>query len=222
MDLKLPSQTIPGLKTELRTIKPGEHYELEVTLVPPLPERAMFKDLTLDTGFPKAPTVSVRVYAKMAPPLAAQPAYFRLPATHDSAWERRVHLEWNDKGQHKVVSASVTDPKLKVEVKEEKGTQWVVLSGPKDYVPRPRSRSVLIKTDDTKQPVLTVPIIVTSNRRPNLKSGALRGRAVRPQVPSRIPQAPNPKASNPNAPKPAAPKPGSSKPEPSKQNSGGR
>jgi len=219
---------MPGLKTELRTVKPGEHYELEVTLVPPLPEKPMFKDLTLQTGFPEAPTVAVRVYAKMAPRVVAKPPYFRVPAKRDSGWAQRVHVEWNDKkAPHKVLSASVADPKLTVEVKEENGTQWVVLSGPEDYAPRSHSRSVAIKTDDAKEPVLTVPIIVTSNRRPHLKSGTSRGRLGRARAPGKGPHAANLKASKlnaakPNAAKQATPKPDNSKPETPKQDSGGR
>jgi len=227
LDLKLPEREIPGFKTELRAVTPGEQYELEVTLLAPLPEKRILENLELETGFPEAPTALVRVYADVAPHLAAKPPFFSVPANRDADWEQSVHLEWDDEGPHKVLGATVEDAELSVRVEEKDGTQLVVLHVPTDYVPRAGRTAVSITTDDAKAPVLTVPINAARLPRPGLRSGSTRPSIGSAKIIGKGPDAAKPMNTKPNptkidAARPVAPKPDTTKPETPHPGSDGR
>jgi len=227
LDLKLPERDTPGFKTGLRTVKPGEQYELEVTLIPPLPEKRILENLELETGFPEAPTASVRVYADVPPHVAAKPPFFSVPGNRDSDWEQSVRLEWDDEAPHKVLSATVEDPKLSVQVEEKNGTQLVVLHVPTDYLPRPSRTAVTIRTDDTKVPVLTVPVNAARIPRPGLRSGSSRPPIGSAKVIGKEPDTAKPIITKPNpakidAAKPEATKPDTTNPETPDPDSDGR
>jgi len=83
---------------------------------------------------------------------------------------------WNDKAPHKVLSASVTDPELSVQVGEDNGRQTVVLSVPSDYALRSRGIFVTIRTDDTEVPVMKVPVLGARTSRSHPARNASRYR----------------------------------------------
>lgn len=220
LDLKLPARETPGFTAELRTIEPGERYELEITLLAPLPDKRIFQHLILETGFPQAPTASVRVYATIPPHVVARPSRIRVPMNRDSEWMQSVRLIWNDELPHKVLSASVTDPELSVKVAEEDGAPVVVLSVPKDYAPRPRGPFVTIRTDDAQTPVLRVPVYAIRPVRPQPARGSSRARqrdhtqisSKRTDTAKKVKSIPG--AGESDAPEPKATKPDTSKPSP--------
>jgi len=216
LDLKLPERDTRGFKAELRTIQPGERYELEVTLVPPYPKDRIVENLSLDTGFPEAPTASVRVYANIRPHLAARPAYFSVPQKRDKEWEQHVRLEWDDDAPHKVLSATATDPKLEVKVLEDNGRQLVVLHVPEDYTVAPRGPTVTITTDDTEVPVLNVPVQVARTPWQGRTMGTPPTRVGGAKVTGQKPNAQKPVITRPNPVKTQSVKPAGSKSETAK------
>jgi len=218
LDLKLPERDTPGLKTELRTIKPGEQYELEVTLNPPFPKNRIVENLALETGFPEAPTALVTVYASILPHVSAKPPYFSVPENRDSDWNQSVRLEWDDEAPHRVLGATVVDPQLKVQVEEKNGGQLVVLSVPSDYRPRVHGPSVTIQTDDAEVPALVVPVNAARTPGPRRRTASPRtpvggAKAIDNSINVAKPVTTRPNAAKIDAAKPEAPKPDKTKPE---------
>ncbi len=163
------------VQATLREVEPGEEYELEVKLVPPWPARSLRSSLTIKTGVKEAPIDTVRIYASVAPRLAAIPSRFMIPAKLKKDRDLRVRLKWSGGKPGKILSAKPSDPKLSAQLVEEHGQPVVVLHVPKDYAASPRGRGfVTIKTDDKTIPVLRVPFYALRSRRftrPNAMPG---------------------------------------------------
>lgn len=163
--LKLAPVESQVLAAQLREIEPGERYELEVTLTPPLDSSRVRTKLKLETGLAEAPIITIPVYASQIPRVVAQPRRFTVPAQRESDYRQVVRLVWDDDAEHKILSVSANDPGLKVSLSEENGEQEVVLEIPDGYKPRPGARSVTVTTDDTKVPTIRVPIIMARQAR---------------------------------------------------------
>jgi len=181
------------VQATLHEVEPGEEYELEVKLVPPWPARSLRSNLTIKTGVKQAPTDTIRIYASIAPRLAAIPSRFMIPAKLEQDRDLRVRLAWSGGKPGKILSVKSSNPKLTAKLVEEKGQQYVVLHVPKDFSALQRGRGfVTIKTDDKTLPVLRVPFYSMRGRqfaRPNTKfkrPNATTGRKiVRPGATSR-------------------------------------
>lgn len=158
-------------------------------MTPPFKSDRLRADLKLETGIAEAPTASLMVFASVRPRVVPEPRHIRLPAKLEADWKQAVRLVWDDDKPHKVLEATVDDPKLEVRVDEKGGRQQVVLLVPQQYKPQLRRSNVIIKTDDAEAPEVRVPIIVSraarhagaNRRRParsattNLRVGKQRG-----------------------------------------------
>jgi hypothetical protein len=160
LEPKLLPVEAEGVRAELREIEPGERYEIEVVITPPFNGVDVSRSVKLETGVPQAPSTVVPIYANLRPRVVAEPKRFSVPQTRESPWQQSVHLVWDDDAPHKIVEATVNDPKMTVRVIEVDGKQQVVLEVPPDYALAQTARSVTVKTDDTEAPVLRVPIVV--------------------------------------------------------------
>ena len=67
---KLAPVNTEGVEASIKEIEPGERYELVVKLTPPLKSPRLAATLRLETGAAEAPTVTIPVYATIAPPHA--------------------------------------------------------------------------------------------------------------------------------------------------------
>ena len=155
---------------EVREIEPGEKYELEVTLVPPFKSNRVHQRLTLKTGIPQAPATLIQVYASLDPLVTAYPQRVLVPRERDSEWTTTVRLTWTDgSSTHKVVSATVNDPDLKVEPDPDDPLQ-VLLNVPADWDLKRGSRTLMIKTDDEAAPSVRVHVRMGGKNRPRTSS----------------------------------------------------
>ena len=169
LNLKLRPVESESLVAQLREIEPGERYELEVTLSPPFKSNKVRAKVIVETGIAKAPTASIPVYASLAPRLEAQPRNIRVPGQLKADWQQVVRLVWDDDVPHKIIGATVNDPKLTVEVDDQDGRHQVIVQVPAGYTLPGGRRTVVIKTDDPRAPEVKVPLTVTR--------GASRARA---------------------------------------------
>ena len=164
---KLKPVDTEGVEAKLIEIKPGEHYELDVTVTAPLPKASLRTTLVLETGLADAPTISIPVYARTAPRVTVVPQRFTIPAKRNSDITSKVYLNWADKGEHKILSAEVNDPELSIKVEEpknDKGKQMVILTVPLGFQQSKGTRYATIHTDDAKSPKITVPITFSRAR----------------------------------------------------------
>jgi hypothetical protein len=62
------------IAASIKEIKPGELYELEVTLAPPFPNGGLKSAVRLSTGVSEAPDTFIRVLAQIPEHVKVQPA----------------------------------------------------------------------------------------------------------------------------------------------------
>lgn len=165
LKLKLIPVQSKYFEVELREIETGQHYELEVTLKPPLPAKAVRTTLKLETGLAQSPQITILASATPRPHVVAEPRRFRVPADRKVDWSQAVHLEWDDDAPHRILGATASRPGLKVTVVEKDGQQEVVLEVPEGYEPQPGANAVTITTDDTTAPTVRVSILFSRNVR---------------------------------------------------------
>ena len=70
----------PKIAAELKTVRPGNEYELVVRLVPPLGSGNIFGNVTMKTSQRKTPVLTVPVWAVAQAPVIATPSLLTLPA----------------------------------------------------------------------------------------------------------------------------------------------
>lgn len=147
----------PGIAAELRTIREGSYYELDVTLTPPWPNGRINTFFPIRTGVPQAPVDHVRVAANVEPRVRTAPSRFTVPLRPKAASAASVSVFWANGVDSRVTKARPNDPRLSARVDERGGTQTVVLSVPADYVAN-RPVVVTLHTTDSEISTFSVPI----------------------------------------------------------------
>lgn len=148
----------PNVKAQIREVKAGERYELDVTLEPPFETERIQAVLTLETGVAEAPTATIPVYAAIVPRVTVNPKRITMPGQPLSDWKQSITVVWNEGPPHKILSAKVDDPKLKVRIEERNNRQRVILELAGDDWPETGLRTVTIETDDAEAPTVRVPL----------------------------------------------------------------
>lgn len=77
--LSEPECTNRLFQTSLKTIKPGQEYELQVTLIAPFKPGTVTAPITLKTTVTSRPVIKIAALAAVQPVLAAMPAKITLP-----------------------------------------------------------------------------------------------------------------------------------------------
>ena len=165
LKLKLAPVESEFFEAKLHEIEKGKHYELEVTLKPPLPAKAVRTNLKLETGLAQAPNITIPASAIPRPHVVASPRRFSVPTKRKPDWRQTVRLEWDDDAPHRILGATASDPGLKVRVIEKKGEQEVVLEVSENHEPRPGASIITITTDDTEAPTVRVPVYFSRKAR---------------------------------------------------------
>ena len=154
-----------NVKVTLREVEQGELYELDVELVPPWPNRAIQAYLTVKTGVEEVPEEKIRVYARVAPRLRANPSRFTIPRTMQSDLDLKARLRWSGGDPGEVLEVTSSDTNLTASFEETGAQQVVMLHVPKDYAFPSRSRHfVTVRTDDKDAPLLRIQISAAAAR----------------------------------------------------------
>jgi len=181
LDLKLRPSRVKGLEATLSELEPGERYELSVTLKPPFDSQSIRTELVLDTGYEKAPTVKIPVYATVIPRVVARPKRINVPPKPPEDWKQIVHLVWDeDDAPYKIVGATSTDPALAVKVAEsDNGPQVVFRIIEQRGTKSGKRATVTIQTDDPQIPVVRVPVYFRAARAARKPAGPPRRSAAK-------------------------------------------
>ncbi|MCK4342242.1 MAG: hypothetical protein KAY37_11030 [Phycisphaerae bacterium] len=162
---KIVSTGHKQFEAELVELEPGEKYELKVTANPPWPNDMLRGSMILDTGVERSPQEKITVFARITPRLATNPSRFRIPPNIESDLEIPAELKWSDGEPGRVLAASINDPALSVEIKEEGEQQMIVLHVPAGFeAKRGKRYTVKLKTDDPTTE--TVDVQVYASRPP--------------------------------------------------------
>ena len=152
----------PLIGTELREIKAGESYELDVTISPPWPNETMRGSIVITTGVAEIERQEVAVYVPIERRVRTNPPRFLLPpeGNESQAQEIILHFVWSgEKPPGKITEAVVSNSELAISIEEQAAEEVVVLKVPAGFKMRRGERcSVTIRTDDPGAPVLQVPV----------------------------------------------------------------
>ncbi|MGD8453592.1 MAG: hypothetical protein PVJ57_17395 [Phycisphaerae bacterium] len=176
------------MSAQLREVEPGERYELDVTLTPPLPSSSFRGTVSLKTGVTESPIETISVLGRTPPRLRANPPRLSVPAVLPDALEVPVQLMWAGSNPGKVLKVVCSDTALTGRYEERDGKPYVVVSIPADYSPT-GVVAVTVMTDDTEAPNLRIPVVRQPVRgiRPAAGAGAgtppVRGQPARQAAP---------------------------------------
>lgn len=144
----------------------GKQFDLHVTAAPPFEEGTLKGTVTLNTNVEAQKDLQVEVMAVVPARLEVQPAVVtltgpRAEGTPSADGLSRV-IKFTNYGNTptKVLEATVDDPTVTVSVTERKAGEayTIQVQMPPGYAPPPEGRTITLKTDDAKKPIITVPI----------------------------------------------------------------
>jgi len=153
-------------KYDLVEKTPGKQYDLHVTAAPPFEEGTLKDSITLHTNVDAQKELQVEVMAAVPARLEVQPAAVMLtrPRTEGAppaeGLSRVIKFTNYGKTPTKVLEATVDDPTVTVNISERKeGEAYTILvQMPPGYEPPTEGRTITLKTDDSQQPVIKIPI----------------------------------------------------------------
>ncbi len=157
--------SLHGLEAKISEVKPGETYELKVSMLPPWPNGKFSEALTIKTGLEQSKSITVHVNGLAKPRLTSSPRRLSLPLGGKQESRRQVYLRWDKDKPAKILSVTCSIPELKVETNEGEKGQTITITVPAEFK-RPRgSHKLTIRTDDKEVPTYTVRIIYTGDSR---------------------------------------------------------
>ncbi len=175
---KIESTGHENVAAEVREIKAGEEYEVEVTIKPPWPNGYLRGQMKFDTGIEDGSTQEITVYASIPPRLRANPSRILVRRGQEEPQELTARLIWDSAGPAKVTDVSVSDPELKATLEKKDDRQLVKLTVPPNYESDlRRGHKVIVKTDDPQVPEYAIGIYVTNvarNRANRIRRGTLQ------------------------------------------------
>ncbi len=151
----------PLFKRKLTKIKRGQLYRLTLRLSPPYKVGFQREQIQLETNIKHEKTLSIWAMGYVSPRVAVQPPYIRVSANRaNQPFRTQLRVINYGKKPVKVLGVSSPAPQIKLTLKTNvAGKNYSVLIDiPKDYNIPPQGTSITIKTDDTKRPVINVPV----------------------------------------------------------------
>ncbi|UCE58304.1 MAG: hypothetical protein JSU63_12775 [Phycisphaerales bacterium] len=147
------------IETSIRENRPGESYDLEVSLKPPWPNSWTRSTIILATGVKEVPKHTIPVVARIMPRVWAVPERFIAPHQTNEAQEESVVVMWHKNAAQKVIEATADDPRLEVRIEPDGDKQRLILKMPAGFEAGKDAASVILRTDDEEVSTLEVPIV---------------------------------------------------------------
>jgi hypothetical protein len=162
LTLEKPESTTSSFKTELKTVRAGKEYELQVQYVYSPTNPATPGNITIKTSSTNLPVVNVSVSAAIQPALVTIPNVINLPGAISTSFKHNMHIRNNSSTEVKL-----SDPVVSIEGVTAKITEvqpgkifMAEVDFPANFqVPAGKSAELEIKTTHPKMPVLKIPIL---------------------------------------------------------------
>jgi hypothetical protein len=181
-----------AFKAELKTVKPGNEFELHITAVPPFPTRTINAPVSLKTSSPSMPTINVRAYVMVEQAVMVTPTQITLPAGPLAAAMNRAIMIRNNGTNSLVLSdATVNIPGAEVRVQETQPGRLfnLMVSFPAGFQIKPDQKpEVTLKSNHPRFSLIKVPVFQSQI----------------PAAPARAQRAPSPVRTAPIRPEPPA------------------
>lgn len=171
--LEPPQANNPNFKTELKTIKPGKEFDLQVVYSPSGSNTMPQSVITMKSSSTNMPLVSITAYAMPQPALVAMPQAIRLPAGPLSPNYRQPVTIRNNSS----TAVTLSDPIVNAEgvtvqtTETQPGKLFTLnLSFPTNFQARAdKPMELTVKTSHPKYPILRVPFIQANIPSPGLR-----------------------------------------------------
>ena len=154
--------TNSSFKAELKTVKEGKEFELQITAMPPFDSPSVVAPVTLKTSSTNMPVINVSAYAVVQQPVTVAPSQIILPP---GPFTNVVHhvITVRNAGTNSLVlsDASVNVPGAEVRVQEiQPGRVFnLTVIFPAGYEMKPEQKTELkVKSNHPKFPLITVPV----------------------------------------------------------------
>ncbi|NLX13021.1 MAG: DUF1573 domain-containing protein, partial [Phycisphaerales bacterium] len=177
--------TPAGFKLELTETQPGKEFKLNIATVPPYKQGTFSGHAVLTTNIEAQKTIRIPLFAKIPPRLEVAPASILLQEvppqpTQPAQMVTRV-IRFTNHGDKPVrlLEATADDAALELVVNPQADDRnyTVQVKMPQGYQPPPEGRVITLKTDDTEQPTLTVPVRRVARRGSRQTPQALIGQS---------------------------------------------
>ncbi len=176
-NLTLLSNPVENMEVDLKTIEPGERYELTATLSPPWPNNPIRGALTFRTGAKECPQARLGVTMLVKPRVLVRPQQILIRPPLEPDGEYLTTLRWVNNPKFKATEASINDDKLEVSIEDRNNMSAVILKIPEDYPIRTLARRITVKTDDELMPTIEVPVRIIAKRGVRTTPPQARGHA---------------------------------------------
>ncbi len=177
-----------SFKAELKTVKPGKEFELQLTLVPPFQSPTIMAPVTLKTSSSNMPVINVSAYAVVQQPITVVPGQVNLPPGPITNTLQHVLMVRNTGTNSLVLSdAHLNVPGAQVRVQETQPGRLfnIVVDFSAGFAIKPGEKAeVSIKSNHPKFPLITVPVF--QPQRPATAS------VPNPSLPAQLRALPNP------------------------------
>ena len=163
VSISKPVCTNSAFRAELKTLKQGKEFELQVTVVPPVAAGSTVAPITLKTSSSNMPVVTVTAYAVVQPSLMVNPPRLRLPKvplTDPAQFKIRVQ---NQSTNSLVLSdASISEKDAEVRLREVQPGRLFELnvSFPTGFQIHPGQEiEVRVKSNHPQFPYVRIPVL---------------------------------------------------------------
>ena len=167
LKLGTPVCTNQAFRVQLKTVREGKEFELEIQLATNLGPGTIMAPVTVTTSSSNLPLVSITAYAIIQPAVTVAPAQILLQAgTLPAGYRPSATVRNNSTSLIELSDVSVNAPDVKAQVQTAvTGKLWTVtLSFPTNFhAPSGQRLELTMKTTHPQHPELKVPIIAMGN-----------------------------------------------------------
>lgn len=166
LTLSEPTCSSPSFRLELRTIKPGKEFDLEVTVLPPLPAGNVSAPISVKTSSAKLPVLTLTAFAVVQPVIALTPPQLSLPqGPLAKALQLNLTIQNNATNALVLSEPAVNVSGVEAQLKEfQPGRQFnLTLSFPAGFQSKPdQPMEVSLKSNHPQYPLLKIPVMQIS------------------------------------------------------------
>ncbi len=160
IELKLEQAKSGPFTAELVERVPGKEFQLKVTAAPPFKPKLNNGKFIITTNVPKQPRIEVPVTAYVPARLDLRPETLVLPSSNRNEQKRLIKFTNNGEKPVKVLSASVSDDTIAVEVIERSAGKAydIKVTIPAGYKTPKDAKIITLVTDDSEKKEINIPI----------------------------------------------------------------
>ncbi len=153
----------PSFKAELKEVKPGKEFELQVTVLPPITVPTIFSTITLKSSSTNSPIVSLSAYAVVQQPVSVSPQQITLPAGPLKApVNTAVLVRNNSTNALQISDVKLELPGVDIKVTEPQTNRLfsIIMTFPVGFeLPAGKQPELMMKSSHPKFPEIKVPVV---------------------------------------------------------------